>query len=75
MKARTKQFVEKMTGGKSSGKSKSVQYPDGKRRKDFITGELLAPRSVRKNKKRRTLLKDCSKRELEKAGVKGIENE
>lgn len=65
--------VEEKTRGKNSGKSKSAVCPDGVRRRDFITGELLAPRSIRKIKKRRTLLKDCSKRELEKAGVKGVE--
>ena len=59
--------------GRNSGKSKSVEYSDGVRRRDFITGGLLAPRSIRKTKKRRTLLKSCSKRALEKAGVKGID--
>ncbi len=59
--------------GRNSGKSKSIEYHDGVRRRDFITGELLAPRSIRKTKKKRTLLKDCSKTALEKAGVKGVE--
>ena len=61
--------------GRNSGKSKSVQNPDGMRRKDFVTGELLAPRSIRKTNKRRTLLKNCTKRSFEKAGVKGIDED
>ena len=72
MKAKTKRG-EKIRG-RNSGKSKSIQNPDGIRRKHWSTGELIAPRSVRK-KGKKIMLKSCTKRELEKAGVKGIDGE
>ncbi len=59
--------------GRNSGKSKSLENPNGIRRKDFVTEEFLAPRSIRKKAGKRTLLKDCSKKALEKANVKGID--
>jgi len=46
--------------GVNSGRSKSLDYPNGMRHRDYITGELLAPRSIRKNK--RILLSNCSKK-------------
>jgi len=61
----------------NSGKSKSKDYPNGIRKKDIETGEDLAPRSIRKkgrglfgSRKGKRFLKDCTDRELEKAGIK-----
>ncbi len=54
--------------GANSGRSKSLDYPNGMRRRDHITGELFAPRSIRKNT--RKLLSACSEKELEKAQIK-----
>jgi len=66
-----------ITVGKNSGKSKSMNCSNGLRRKDEETGEDLAPRSIRrkgrglfKGRKGKRFLKDCSDRELEKAGIK-----
>jgi len=60
-----------ITVGKNSGKSKSMNCPNGLRRKDEETGEDLAPRSIRrkgrglfKSKKGKRFLKDCTDREL-----------
>jgi len=50
----------------SSGKSKSHEYPNGERR--IISGNKLAPRSLRKKGKR--FLKDCTNKNLEKIGLK-----
>ena len=57
--------------GKNSGKSKSVQNPNGIRRTDFVSGEPLAPRSARKRwkKKGRPLLSKCSKAALKRADI------
>lgn len=51
---------------KNSGKSKSIENPNGVRRSS-ITGQQLAPRSLRP---KRYLLSECTDEELEKAEVK-----
>jgi len=67
---------KKIKIGKNSGKSKSMNCPNGLRRKDEETGEALVPRSIRRKgrglfrgRKGKRFLKDCTDRELEKAGV------
>jgi len=55
----------------NSGKSKSRTHFNGIRRTDSITGEPLAPRSIRRTwkKKGRPLLSKCSKQDLKRAGI------
>ena len=50
---------------KNSGKSKSIKFPNGARRK--VDGKELAPRSLRKKGKK--FLSDCSDKELDKAKI------
>ena len=50
----------------NSGRSKSVQFPNGIRRK--VQGKELAPRSLRKLGK--WYLSECTENQLIKAGVK-----
>lgn len=50
---------------KTSGKSKSVELPFGKRR--VANGKELAPRSLRK--KGKVFMTDCKEAELKVAGV------
>jgi len=66
---------EEKRRGANSGKSKSIQNPDGIRRKDYMTGEPLAPRSARAvwRKRGRPLLRFCSKTALSKAQVEGFD--
>ena len=56
---------------RNSGKSKSREHPLGVRRLDSVTGEPLAPRSIRRTwkKKGRPLLSKCSKQDLKRAGI------
>jgi len=57
--------------GRNSGKSKSVQNRNGIRRTDYISGEPLAPRSLRRGwkKRGRPLLSKCSDAALKRAKI------
>lgn len=56
---------KKDEGKKNSGRSFSLEFPKGRRRKAH--GHELAPRSLRKHSG--ALLSECSEKQLKKAGV------